>query len=88
MKKFKNVIHIVTGWFRSYFYVSKRVKKLSEERLQVCRECPYAVEKSFLRLRDGNGFNERKKACKFCGCPIVEKSLVPDEKCEMNLWKK
>jgi hypothetical protein len=83
-----NIIHIVKGWFRSYFYASERIKKLSEQRLEVCRNCPFAVEKSFLKFRENEAIQEKTKACQFCGCPIIEKSLVKEEKCHLNLWKK
>lgn len=83
-----NPIHILKGWFRSQFYSSERSKRLSSERLEVCRTCPFAVEKSFLKFRKDEAFEEKSKACKHCGCPIIEKSLVQEEKCPMNLWKK
>ncbi len=82
------IIHILKGWFRSYFYASERIKTLSEERLEVCRDCPFAVEKSFLKFRENEAVEEKTKACKHCGCPIIEKSLVEEEFCPMNLWKK
>jgi len=81
-------IHILKGWFRSYFYASERTKTLSEQRLEVCRDCPFAVEKSFLKFRDDEVVQEKTKACQFCGCPVIEKSLVEEEKCHLNLWKK
>lgn len=83
-----NFIHIIKGWFRSQFYASDRLKKLSSDRLEVCRTCPYAVEKSFLKFRDDQAIQEKTKACQFCGCPVIEKTLVEEEKCHLNLWKK
>ncbi len=82
------IFHIIKGWFRSYIYASKKAKTLSEERLDKCRNCSYAVEKTFLTILRDDAVEERKKACTFCGCPVVEKSLVEEEKCEMNLWKR
>lgn len=81
-----NIIHIAKGWFRSYIYAPKKVKSLSEERLEKCRSCAFAVEKTFLKILRDDAVEEKKKACMFCGCPVVEKSLVEEEKCEMNLW--
>lgn len=81
-------IKILKGWFRSYFYASERLNKLSSERLEVCRDCPFAVEKSLLKFREDKAVEEKTKACKFCGCPVIEKSLVEEEKCHLNLWKK
>lgn len=81
-------INILTGWFRSQVYASERIKKLSEERLESCIVCPYAVEKSFLKIREDGEHQEKTKACNFCGCPIQEKSLVESEICPVNLWRK
>lgn len=83
-----NPINILKGWFRSYFSASDKIKKLSEQRLEVCRNCPFAVEKTFLKFRADEAIEEKTKACKHCGCPIIEKSLVEEENCPMNLWKK
>ena len=82
------LFHILQGWFYSLIWSPKRIKKLSNERLEICRKCPFAVEKSFLKFREDSAFEEKTKACKFCGCPIIEKSLVPKEICELKLWKK
>lgn len=83
-----NPLHIAEGWFASQIYATPEQKELSEERLSVCRTCPFAVETTFLKILRDSAIEEKKKACKFCGCPIVEKSLVKEEKCEMNFWKK
>ena len=83
-----NPFHILQGWFYSLIWTPKNVEKLSKERLMVCKTCPFAVEKSFLKFREDSAFEEKTKACKFCGCPVQEKSLVPKEKCELKLWKK
>jgi len=80
------LFRIITGWFRSQVYTPKKIKKLSEERLEVCKTCPFAVETKFLNIIRGEALEEKKKACKFCGCPIKEKSLVETEECELNLW--
>lgn len=84
----KKIFHILKGWSRSYIYSSAKIKQLSEERLKVCRDCPFAVEKTFLKILRDDAVEEKKKACKFCGCPIVEKSLVEESCCELNLWNR
>ena len=84
----KKIFHIAQGWFLSYIYAPKKVTKLSDERLTVCNSCPFAVEKYFLKVLRDSAIEEKKKACSFCGCPIYEKSLVKNEHCEINLWKK
>lgn len=83
-----NLLHIIKGWFRSYIYAPKEVKTLSEERLLVCEYCDFAVEKSFLSFRANDAVEIKKKACTYCGCPVIEKSLVEEEKCPLNLWKR
>ena len=84
-----NPIHILKGWFRSYIYAPKEAKTLSEERLDICRSCDFAVEKAFLQFRDnGTADNVKVKACSYCGCPVIEKSLVEEEHCPLNLWKR
>ena len=83
-----NPIHIFTGWFRSLIYATDKQKKLSAERMSVCETCPFAIVTTFTKILPNEALEEEKKACKFCGCPIYEKSLVTEEKCEMNLWKK
>lgn len=83
-----NILHVLKGWFRSQVYSTNKQRKLSEERLEVCKSCPFAVEKSFLKILRNEAVEEKKKACPFCGCPIVEKSLVKEEKCPLNLWKR
>lgn len=82
------IFHVLTGWFRSYIYAPKRIKSLSEERLEECSKCDFAVEKSYLQFREDDHVEYKTKACTFCGCPVKEKSLVESETCPMNLWKK
>lgn len=84
----KKIFHIINGWFSSQVYSSKAQKRLSSERLDVCKTCPYAVETSFLKILRNEAVEEKTKACKVCGCPIQEKSLVKKEKCPMNLWNR
>lgn len=84
----KRISHIAKGWFASLVYATKKQKKLSSERLPICENCPFAIVTKFTKILPNEALEEEKKACKFCGCPIYEKSLVPEEKCEMNLWKR
>lgn len=83
-----NIFHIAKGWFSSLIYATDQQKKLSAERMAVCETCPFAVETTFTKILPNEALEEKKKACKFCGCPIYEKSLVKEEKCPMNLWKR
>lgn len=83
-----NPLHILKGWFRSYIYAPKKIQTLSEQRLEKCRVCPFAVEKTFLKILRAGAVEEKKKACQFCGCPTVEKSLVENENCPKGYWEK
>ena len=84
----KKIFHIAQGWFSSLIYSTDKQNRLSKKRLRVCKNCPYAVEKTFLKILRDDAIEEKKKACIFCGCPIYEKSLVENEHCEMNIWEK
>lgn len=88
MKFLTQIAHILTGWFRSYIYAPPRIKTLSEQRLEQCRKCDFAVEKDYLHFRGDEAHTITRKACSFCGCPVKEKSLVEHETCPMGLWKK
>lgn len=83
-----NFLHIAEGWYKSKIHTDKDSVALSKERLKICVECPDAVEKEFLKLINGEAIEEKTKACKLCGCPIVEKSLVTNEKCKLGKWKR
>lgn len=83
-----NPLHIITGWFRSYIYASKKAKTLSEERLEQCNKCDFAIDTPFLEFRKNEAIEYLTKACSFCGCPVKEKSLVESETCPMKIWKK
>lgn len=83
-----NFLHIVEGWYKSKIHSNEESTGLSKDRLKICIKCPEAVEKEFLKIINGSGINEKTKACKICGCPIFEKSLVKNEKCDLNKWNK
>lgn len=81
-----NLLHIAEGWYKSKIHADEKSIILSKERLKECIKCPHAVDKSFLKLINGKSVNEKTKACKLCGCPIVEKSLVKEEQCKIGKW--
>jgi len=85
-----NIGNIITGWWRSYVYAGKDIKKLSDERLKVCVSCPNALDSSVLKVIRGDIEHVLEKKCSTpigCGCPIREKSLVRSETCPMKKWK-
>lgn len=81
-----NPIHVIKGWFFSLIYEPISIKMMSVERLKKCHACTYAVESSTLKIINGIVKRENCKKCKFCGCPIIEKSKVKKETCELNKW--
>lgn len=69
----KLVRQIVEGHLKSsgLMTVSAEDRKVSEERLMTCYQCPYI------------SINVK---CSLCGCGLAEKSLVMDAKCPDNRW--
>lgn len=61
-------------------------KRRSRERLKECAKCDDAIDSSVLKFINGEAEQIKCKACRFCGCPVVEKSLVKNEKCHLNKW--
>lgn len=82
-----NIIHIVKGWFASKIYASKTAGELSMERLKRCEFCRYAKPSKVLKFINGDALEINTMKCSGCGCPVVEKSMVKDEKCPLKKWK-
>ncbi len=87
MKPHFSIENIIKGWFFSLIYAPKNIKRMSFERLQECNKCEVAIPSTVLKFIKGNAVEEKCKKCMFCGCPTYEKSLVKEEKCELNKWK-
>jgi hypothetical protein len=51
-----------------------RSKKISHERLEICRECP--------------SYNSSIDQCKECGCFMKVKTMFVDSVCPINKWGK
>lgn len=83
-----NFMHIIEGWYKSKIHADEGSKTLSKERLKVCIDCAHAVDKKYLKLINGDALEEKIKACNLCGCPIFEKSLAQQEKCDIGKWKR
>lgn len=81
-----NLQHIIKGWFKSKIHSDEFSKELSRERLAICAKCPHCVDSKFLKFINGKVESINQKMCELCGCPVVEKSLVKEEKCPINKW--
>jgi hypothetical protein len=85
----KKLKRILEGWGNvlrdSLHLLPEEVKTLSETRLLICDGCP---------VRDGsvcstNKSDIHKKTGETqvgCGCPLIAKTMVPDEECPLGHW--
>lgn len=80
-------LHILEGWYKSKIHADKESVDRSQKRLSVCMECPHAINSSVLKFINGSSQEISTKKCGLCGCPLVEKSLVKDEKCDLGKWQ-
>lgn len=48
------------------------LKKRKEERLSICKECPF--------------FNKLTTQCDKCGCIMIMKTLIADANCPIGKW--
>lgn len=89
------ILNIATGWGRSLGWLDtpQDIAEMSTKRLNICATsgenggpCKYAKESSFLKFFKGEAKELDAVYCTGCGCPVNEKSLVPNEKCPLNKW--
>lgn len=85
-----NLGHVVEGWAKSLglMEVDAATALESSRRMHICSTCPHAQESSALKLLRGKAERELQIKCGLCGCPVNEKSLVPDEECKAGKWDK
>jgi len=55
-------------------------------RLEICGKCEFAKTSSMLEVVNGDLMWEMRLQCSKCGCPCLQKSLIPDESCPVNNW--
>lgn len=81
-------VNIIQGWSRSLGIIeaTQEEKEMSAKRLKQCESCPLAKPSKILRLIKGNEHHLDDFYCSGCGCPVVEKSLVTNEKCPEGKW--
>ena len=82
-----NPIHIIKGWFASKIFAPDSVEEISKQRLLECEKCPFTKQSKILKFINGDAKEIDTLVCTGCGCPVVEKSLVKNEKCPKNKWK-
>ncbi len=86
-----NPFHIIKGWFASKIYADKIAFVRSKLRLLDCEKCEFAKPKKWLKFINGEAEEVKYLACTGCSknihCPVVEKSLVKNEKCPKGKWK-
>lgn len=83
----KKIIHILKGWFASKVYANKNTESISKIRLLECENCEFTKQSKVLKFINGDAKEIETLKCKGCGCPVVEKSLVKNEKCPKGKWK-
>lgn len=84
----KKVIHIIIGWGKKLELLptSEAEKKLSQLRLSICVNCPFAKVSKVLELINDSADFVDTLVCEKCKCPCETKSLVVSEKCPFNKW--
>lgn len=85
-----NLRHVAEGWTKSLglMDVSAEEKLESERRILICSTCPMAEESKTLKLLRGKAEHMKVIKCGDCGCPVNEKSIVMDERCDLGKWDK
>lgn len=83
-----NISHIFRGWFASKIHKTVSAAELSSERLSECEICPFTYSSKILIFINRDAKEIETLACRGCGCPVVEKSLVKEEKCPKDKWKR
>ena len=68
-------LEILQSWYRSVKSTEEQ-KKIAEQRLQVCDQCPAISRNPILR-------------CRVCGCPLKAKVFSPkQDACPQHRWPK
>lgn len=81
---------IAKAWGIAMFHTDEQ-KKLAEERMTICNECPSVQEVNVSDISGGLVNNYYQ--CGACGCPLMAKIYTPEsapdgQKCPQNKWKK
>lgn len=83
-----NLKHILEGWRNDLIppeNLKDVIKEVSNERLDICRECPMYSEN---RKKDPNFSTLRTDIhCTNCGCPLKKKTKSLASKCPLDKWQ-
>ena len=86
-----NPFHIIKGWFASKIYTDNFAFVRSKLRLLDCGKCSFTKQSKVLKFINGDANEIETLVCTGCSknfhCPVVEKSLVKNEKCPKGKWK-
>lgn len=79
--------HIVEGW-RNHIIPPKDMKavieKVSEERLEICKACPYQSDNV---KESGRTIYRPDLHCTSCGCTLVAKTKSLSSRCPIGKWE-
>lgn len=80
---------ILTGWANTvkdrFDMLDPEVKLISEERLNICNECPMRNGS----ICDPRRFGQNVKTgvlMRGCGCNLLAKTMSPSSKCPLDKW--
>ena len=84
----RKVSRILKGWGKrlGILSVSTAEAKLSALRLKQCMKCQWSETSKMLEIMNGHANYENRLVCGKCKCPCLQKSLVVDEYCPINVW--
>lgn len=75
---------------KNAIYTGEAIKKLSEDRLAICKKCPAYTKHPAGLYYCSKGVEVKdqltNKKVKGCGCWLKAKTRVPEEQCPANKW--
>ena len=87
-----NILDITNGHIKELFNLNK---ELSDSRMKICYICPLFLNKFggicnnrlWLDINTGDVSTTMKKGyVRGCGCRLLSKTRLPNEKCPANTW--
>lgn len=84
----KKLFNILRGWGKYLGVIpkSRAEEKLSELRLNQCKVCEFSNTSKVLEILNGHANYINTIYCAKCTCPVIQKSLVIEEKCPERKW--
>ena len=78
-----NVRKIARAWV---MLLKHEGDQLVRERINECRSCDKVIISDFVIARAGRVEEAKGLVCSVCGCPLVAKLRLPDERCPHGKW--